>query len=333
MLKGKRVFVLGSGSFSGSHFVDHCLTLGGQVVGTNRSPESAPVFLPYLRNSSRNNFKFVQAHLNTDLEKIVKEIKDFQPEFIVDFAGQGMVAPSWKTPELWYETNLVSKVKLHNHLREFKFIKAYLRFSTPEVYGSTNGIVDEEAPLKPSTPYAVSHAAIDMSVMSFYRYYGFPAIITRTTNVYGPGQQLYRIVPKSILCAKSGKKLTLDGGGTSQRDFIYIGDVNKALISLLLKRESVGQIYHLSGDFCLPIREVVEKVATLVGVPFKNFVTVGEERPAKDHSYKIGSTKIQNQTGWKAQVSLESGLKHVANWIDENRGELDNYSWDYIHKV
>ena len=101
MLDGRRIFVLGSGSFSGSHFINHCLTHGAQVVGTNRSKEQSSLFLPYLDNPQAKNFKFIQAHLNDDLPGITEEIFNFKPEFIVDFAGQGMVAPSWIQPGIW----------------------------------------------------------------------------------------------------------------------------------------------------------------------------------------------------------------------------------------
>lgn len=332
-MKNKRIFVLGSGSFSGSHFVDHALSLDAEVMGTNRSPESSSLFLPYLNNSKRSRFKFIQAHLNQDLDLIVNKILEFQPNYIVDFAGQGMVAQSWQNPELWFETNVVSKVKLHDQLKDSRFLEAYLRFSTPEVYGNTNGLIDESAPLNPSTPYATSHAAIDMSLFSFHRRYGFPMILTRATNVYGVGQQLYRIIPKAFLSAKKSKTMTLDGGGTSERNFIAIQDVNRALATLLQNKNALGQAFHLSGSEYVSIRSLVEKIAEITQVPFAKFVTVGAERPGKDQNYSISSTKIQKLTGWTPEVTLQTGLQEVGTWIDQNLSLLENYSWEYQHKI
>ena len=334
MLKDKRVFVLASGSFSGSHFVDHVLTLGAQVCGINRSPEGAREFLPYLSNPARAKFRFHHLDLNHDLKKIVRLIADFAPHYVVDFAGQGMVAQSWQAPTQWFKTNVLSKIELHEALRQFSFLEAYLRFSTPEVYGSTHGSVRESAALNPSTPYAVTHAAIDMSLLSYHRHYGFPVILTRAANVYGRGQQLYRIIPKALLCARSQskKKLTLEGGGVSVRNFIAIEDTCRGLVALLLKPEARGQIFHLASDEYTSIRQLVERVARLTAVPMDEFVKIGAARAAQDLAYQIDASKIREWTGWRPEVSLETGLGRVLAWVDENHARLENYSWDYIHK-
>src|SRR5207245_8557556 len=125
-------------------------------------------------------------------------------------------------------TDAVSTVGVHARLRAFNFLKKYVHITTPEVYGSTVGFIDESAPFNPSTPYAVSRAAGDMSLKTYHANYGFPVVYTRAANVFGPGQQLYRIVPRTILSIKLGRKLQLDGGGSSQRSFIHISDVSDA---------------------------------------------------------------------------------------------------------
>lgn len=331
-LDGKKIFVLASGSFSGSHFVDHCLSLGARIEGINRSKESSKTFLPYLNNKWCKNFKFYQLNLNHNLTEIIDLIQQFKPHFIVDFAGQGMVAQSWSQPEQWFETNVLSKVKLHEALRRCPFLESYLRFSTPEVYGSTEQEITESTALNPSTPYAVSHAAIDMSLMAYYRQYKFPAILTRTTNVYGPGQQLYRIIPRAILSARLHKKLTLDGGGLSVRNFIEISDVARALVALLLKPESRGQIFHIGSAEYTSIKDLVKKIASHTGVPYEKFVQEGEERPGKDHAYMVNSSKIRKWTNWTPQLGLDQGLERVIAWVDAHLHQLDTLNWDYVHR-
>ena len=111
-----------------------------------------------------------------------------------------MVGESWLNPDHWMMTNVVSTVRLHDRLRSFDFLERYVHVTTPEVYGSTEGWVREDAPFNPSTPYAVSRAAGDMSLRTYFATYGFPVVFTRAANVYGPGQQLYRIIPRTILC-------------------------------------------------------------------------------------------------------------------------------------
>ena len=105
--------------------------------------------------------------------------------------------------------------------------------STPEVYGSTGrNWINEGLVYKPSTPYATSRAACDMHLMNYYEAYNFPVVFTRAANVYGEGQQLYRIIPRTILSCLCNKKMELHGGGESERSFIHINDVVNATMQI-----------------------------------------------------------------------------------------------------
>ena len=110
-----------------------------------------------------------------------------QPELVVNFAAQGMVAESWLNPTHWYRTNVVAQVALHDALRQKPFLQKYVHVTTPEVYGSTDGgWINEHNHFSPSTPYAVSRAACDLHLHSFHEAYDFPVVFTRAANVYGP---------------------------------------------------------------------------------------------------------------------------------------------------
>jgi dTDP-glucose 4,6-dehydratase len=217
-----KALVLGSNSFSGATFVSHLLEQGLCVFGVSRSPEPHDAFLPYKWNKKSGDFQFHQLDINKDLDAIEALIRQEKITHVINFAAQGMVAESWRQPEQWFMTNTVSTIKFHNCIRKFDFLERYLHVTTPEVYGSTENFIDETTPFNPSTPYAVSRAAADMSLKSFYDAYEFPVLSTRAANVFGPGQQLYRIIPRTILFCKLGKKLQLHGGGTSERSFIHM---------------------------------------------------------------------------------------------------------------
>src|SRR2546430_2709346 len=224
----ERVLVLGSNSFSGASFVDFALSQGLEVVGASRSPEPHAAFLPYRWNGAaqrKDRFRFEQLDLNKDTDRIAALVESWRPDYVLNFAAQSMVAESWLYPEHWYQTNVVANVKLHEKLRRLDFIRKYVHISTPEVYGSCQGLVTESAPFNPSTPYAASRAACDLHLMTFFRQYRFPVVFTRAANVYGPGQQLYRIIPRTVLSIRMGRKLPLHGGGHSVRSFIHIRDV------------------------------------------------------------------------------------------------------------
>lgn len=326
-----RISVLGANSFSGAVFVDAALTAGHDVSGINRSPEGAAMFLPYKSNPRAWAYRFHKLHLVNDLDAMLGVINEFRPDYVVDFAGQGMVAESWHQPELWYMTNLVFKVKLHDHLRKQPWLQKYVRVSTPEVYGSTDELIREDHPYRPSTPYAVSHAAVDMSLTAFQRNYGFPVVLTRFANFYGPGQQLYRIVPKTILVALTGKKLQLHGGGTSIRAFIHARDVASALL-LVLEKGVAGETYHFSTAEFLSIRQVVERILIQLGIDFDKTVEVAADRPGKDQAYLMDASKAARELGWKPRFGFDEGVAQTVSWIKGNLDAMRTLPWDYAHK-
>ncbi len=325
------IVVLGSNSFSGSHFVSHLLSGGHQVVGISRSEQPHRAFLPYRWDREWDSFKFKQFDLNRDLGQIVDLIGDLKPRRIVNFASQGMVAQSWSQPHDWYQTNLLSQVRFHDQLRHFDFIEKYVHVSTPEVYGSTNGWVEETFSFMPSTPYAISRAACDLHLRSFFLAYKFPVVFTRAANVYGPGQQLYRIVPKAMLSARLGVKLPLDGGGVSRRCFIHIADVCSAT-EAVMNHGVDGTAYHISGTSAVSIRELVEKIVLLTQTDFETLVAETPERLGKDQDYLLSTQRIRSELGWSDRISIDEGLKETLAWVDENIDVLSAMPMNYIHK-
>jgi dTDP-glucose 4,6-dehydratase len=326
----EKIAIIGSNSFSGAHFVDYTLNKRAEIIGISRSPELNPVFLPYKRKSV-SSFRFYPLDLNHDFDKIMKIIQDFQPEYVVNFAAQSMVGESWKYPEHWFQTNVVATVKLHDLLRQCEFLKKYVHISTPEVYGSCDGLVQENTNYNPSTPYAVSRAATDMSLRTFFDAYDFPVVFTRAANVYGPGQQLYRIIPRAILYFMLGKKLQLHGGGHSVRSFIHIRDVADGTLRAA-QMGSPGEIYHLSTTRNISIRELVQMIAKQMELPLEDNIEDVGERMGKDSAYLLDSTKSRETLGWKDQISLEQGIEETIAWVKDNLEELKKQPFDYIHK-
>jgi dTDP-glucose 4,6-dehydratase len=327
----KRFLVIGSNSFSGSSFVDFLLNQKCEVLGVSRSPEPNEKFLRYKLNGRQDNFIYHQIDLNRQLSELVQLVKEWEPEYVVNFSAQGMVAQSWDNPAHWYQTNLMAQVLLHEQLRSLKFIKKYVHVSTPEAYGSTDGWITESFSFSPSTPYAVSRAACDLHLMSFFKAYKFPVCFTRAANVYGPGQQLYRIIPRAMLYARLGKKVQLHGGGHSIRSFIHIDDVADATYRIAVNGEA-GESYHISTPDTISIRSLVHKICEMTKVPFSNLVTESEDRLGKDKAYLLDSKKICEQLGWSHQISLDDGLKATLEWVDLNFEILKDLPAEYIHK-
>ena len=329
----EKICIIGSNSFSGATFAAHCLDEGLDVLGMSRSEEPIDPFLPYRWREPelQEHFRFVKADLNRDLDLITGELENFKPSMVVNFASQGMVAESWEAPGDWYRTNTVANIELHDKLRRMAFLERFVHISTPEVYGTCEGTIPEHTNYAPSTPYATSRAACDMSLMNFVQNYNFPVCFTRAANVFGPGQQLYRIIPRTILGIRLGEKLELHGGGVSVRSFIHMDDVSRATLSIA-REGKPGEMFHLSTARFVSICDLVEMICSRMGVSFEDNVVVAPERDGKDLAYLLDSAKAEERFGWQPTVTLEDGIAQTISWVDENLDALKQQPLKYIHK-
>lgn len=324
------ILIIGSNSFSGATFADFALRQGARVVGISRSHEPIDAFLPY-KWHNHLNFTFYPVDLNQNLPEVTALMNEFKPAYVVNFAAQSMVGESWKNPADWFMTNAVSTIKLHDELRKCDFLERYIHISTPEVYGNCSGFVTENHVFNPSTPYAVSRAATDMSLRTFRAAYDFPVVTTRAANVYGPGQQLYRIIPRTILFVLLGRKLQLHGGGLSTRSFIHMQDVCNATFKLLRNGQN-GDSYHIATSEVISIRALVERICIKLKVRFEDHVELVGDRLGKDSAYHLDSTKLRMELNWQDLISLDQGLDECIEWVQSNLDILKNQPFDYQHK-
>ena len=327
-----KIVVIGSNSFSGSDFIDLLLEdEKNQVIGISRSPEKSALCLPYKRYEGEN-FKFYQMDLNKDTQQIIELLDSFEPEYIVNFAAQSEVAPSWEHPEQWFQTNVVALAKLTNALRNRDYIKRYVHISSPEVYGTCEGSITESAPVNPSTPYAASKAAADMFLFTLYKNFNFPFIIIRSTNVYGAHQQLFKIIPRSIINIKSGKTIELHGGGQAVKSYIHIRDISRGEIAAMEKGRP-GEIYHLSPDHGIAVKDVVRTICDKMEVDFEKATKMVEERLGQDAAYVIDSSKAEQEFGWKPKIKIDEGINECINWVNDNWDNIKSLPLEYEHKV
>ncbi len=332
MSQKRKIIVIGSNSFSGSDFIDLLLEdEQNKVVGISRSPEKTALFLPYKRRKNAD-FEFFQMDLNKDMIRIIELIHSFQPDYIVNFAAQSEVAPSWENPGQWFQTNAVSITELAHALKDCKFLKRYVHISSPEVYGTCTGTVREDAPLNPSTPYAASKAAGDLSLFAFVKNYNFPLVMIRSTNVYGAYQQLFKIIPRSVIYIKKGRIIELHGGGHAVKSYIHIRDISRGELAAMLNGRN-GEIYHLSPDRGIAVRYVVKTICDKMGIEFEKATKTVEERLGQDAAYIIDSSKARNEFGWQPEVSFEDGIAGVIKWVEDRWEEIQKQPLEYIHKI
>jgi dTDP-glucose 4,6-dehydratase len=335
MQQHRVIFVLGANSFSGQDFVD--LLLGetdARVVGVSRSPQRSPMFLRYLSrtNGAMTRYSYHELDLNRDMEALLALLDELRPDAIVNFAAQSEVAPSWDHPEHWYQTNTVSLARLVNHLRRHDYLQRYVHISSPEVYGTCSGTVTEDAPLNPSTPYAASKAAADVLLQTYLRQFGFPVLWVRATNVYGARQQLFKIIPRSAIFLRLGKTIELHGGGSAVKSYIHVRDVSRGELAVLRSGET-GQVYHLSPDAGVMVRDVVRMICERAGRSFENTAKAVDERPGQDAAYVIDSSKARAQFGWSPRIGLEQGLDEVMGWVHDHWRDIQTMPLRYVHKA
>jgi dTDP-glucose 4,6-dehydratase len=281
--------------------------------------------------SDLSRFSFYQLDLNTDMPGIKSLFSEKKPEFIVNFAAQSEVAPSWDHPEQWFMTNAVAIAKLGNYLKDQEWLSRYVQISTPEIYGTCEGFVDEHAPINPSTPYAASKSAGDLMLQTLVKNFNFPLITIRSTNVYGAHQQLHKIIPRSIIYLKTGKKIPLHGGGNAVKSYIHIRDISKGEL-LAMERGVPGEIYHLSPDEGISIKDLVSKICMLMGKDFESSVLPVGERLGQDKAYTLDSSKARDNLGWKPVISLDEGLAEVIGWVENNIERITVFPLEYAHQ-
>jgi dTDP-glucose 4,6-dehydratase len=326
------VAVIGSNSFSGQDFVDLLLAERPvRVLGISRSPEKSRLFLSYKDRSDLSRFAFHRLDLNRDYEALFALLDAEKPAYVVNFASQSEVAPSWEFPEQWFETNAVAIARLGNFLKEKKWLRRYVHISTPEVYGTCDYPVGEDAPFSPSTPYAASRAAGELMLQTLVKSFNFPLVVIRSSNVYGAHQQLWKIIPRTAIYVRQGRKLQLHGGGRQVRSFIHIRDVSRGELAAM-EHGRTGEAYNLAPERGLELRDVVAMVCECAGADFADAVEAAGTRTGHDASYELDASKARSELGWEPEVRLEDGVAEVVEWVAREWSAIEHEPLEYVHK-
>ncbi len=329
----KKILILGANSFSGNSLVNYYLNKNKSVVGISRSTKINKIMSSFSKNKNVKNYKFYQLDINKDLKKILSITNSFKPDIIINYTAQGDVRHSWNNPSQWYQTNCIGTVNFSSELINKSYLRKYVAISTPEVFGSSPNSIIETNNFNPSTPYAASKLAGDLHLMTLFKKYDFPVVFTRSSNVYGPHQQLYRIIPKTIIKIMRQEVIDLHGKGRGRRDFINIEDVNRA-IHLIINKGENGESYNIANNSNLiSIYDLVKKISLIMEVKnWQRYIKLVDENFGQDHIYKLNTTKIR-KIGWKEKVTIESGIKQTIMWIKKYWKYIDKMPHEYIHKA
>jgi len=323
--------VLGSNCFTGSHIVDGLLESGAnEVIGVSRSPEYDDMFLPYKRWAD-GRFRFHQIDMVRQPEELMNLLDRAKPEVVINVAALSEVGLSNTSPVEYFDINTRAVVRLCNELRTRSYLRSYVHISSAEIFGTCAAPVDEETLFAPSTPYAVSKAAADMYLAVARRHFGFPVTIIRSTNVYGRHQQLFKIIPRTVIYLKMNKPIELHGGGQSAKSFVHVRDVVRGL-QLALKR-GAPETYHFTVQSDRTIADVVRRICERMGYDYEKAVRVVGERLGQDSRYLLDCEKATRTLGWSAREDFDAGLDEVIAWIEGNWQDIQHAPLEYRHKV
>ncbi len=315
----KRFLVTGGLGFIGSHFVELLLKRGHFVINIDKVTYAAR---KDLNLEKYRNYEFIKEDI-CNLTHLPPNI-----DYVVNFAAESHVDNSIVDNLHFFESNTRGVYNLLEIIRgkDPGSRSIFVQISTDEVYGDIlEGSKKEIDALKPSNPYAATKAAAEQLVFAWSRTYGIKYLIFRSSNNYGIGQYPEKLIPKTILFALQGKKMTIHGDGSARREWTYVED-NVEAILLGIEKGQLNEIYNISSNEEYSVLEIVKLILKTMKMP-ENFYEFVEDRPGQDIRYSIDSTKIR-KLGWKPKMTLKKFLvnyiEHLKKQFKNNKYELQN---------
>jgi len=322
--------ILGGDGVFGIHNAKYLLEKANpkKVVCVGRNPRKA---LAYTLNVGKGDprFEYHQIHCVFELDRIRELFDRVRPDVIINYAALAY-ATSWEKSFRYYETNVVSLCHMVDHVAQRDYLQRWVQIGSSEVYGSNNRPVDEEAVLRPTSPYAVSKMAGDLHLLTYINVVkNFKMNILRPSNAYGEGQQPYRILPRAVICALAGTRVPLQGGGTVKKSYLHAQDLASA-VQAIVEKAPTGRIYNCGPREPQSIRSLVEEVARQARIPFDRLCDITPGRTGEDATYWLDSKRIESELGWKPVVTVEEGVQRMMEWGRQNLDFLKNEPVDFV---
>ena len=236
-------------------------------------------------------------------------------DVIFNFAAETHVDRSIIDAGIFVKTDVLGTYNLLEYTRRHD-VEKYIQISTDEVYGSIKeGSFKEEDILDPSSPYSASKAGADLLVKAYFRTYGFPVLITRSSNNFGPHQYPEKLIPVLILNALHDKPLPIYGEGKNVRDWIYVLD-NCEAIDLVFQKGKIGEVYNIGAGNEKTNIEIANSILKELNKP-KSLIRFVKDRPGHDFRYSLKCEKIK-KLGWMPRCNFEEALKETIEWYKAN---------------
>jgi dTDP-glucose 4,6-dehydratase len=310
-----KIFVTGGAGFIGSNFIRCVLQAGKNNAIINYDKLTYAGNLANLHSITHHpGYNFVKGDI---CDAVAAEKTMRGCDAVVHFAAESHVDRSIYEPAPVIQTNVTGTFTLLEVARRLA-ISRFVHISTDEVYGdiAPGAHASEASPVRPSSPYSASKAASDLLVLSYVRTYKFPALITRSSNNYGPYQFPEKFLPLMITNALTDKPLPIYGDGKQQRDWLHVEDNCRGILAVL-DRGKIGEIYNIGGSHVEENLAMAHRLLRLTGKP-ERLLSYVADRPGHDRRYALNSQKIETELGWKPSISLEAGVRQTIEWYKDN---------------
>lgn len=303
-----KILVTGGAGFIGSEFVRQSIAKGYRVVVVDK--------LTYAGDLGRlaevkGKYKFYKVDICN--KKMIGNIfRRERPQYVTHYAAESHVDRSIKDASPFIETNVKGTQVLLDTCRKYPVHK-FIHISTDEVYGEIRwGRFKETSPFAPNSPYAAAKAAADLLVKAYIRTYGFPAIIARPCNNFGPWQYPEKLMPVIILNALKNKKVPVYAKGLNVREWLYVSDCARAILTIL-KKGRIGEIYNVGSGHERKNIDTVKSILKILGKT-QTLIEFVKDRAGHDFRYSLNTDKIRRELGWQPILKFEDGLKKTVNW-------------------
>ena len=311
------LLVTGGCGFIGSNFIRGLLEDDADVRIVNLDKltyAGNPENLASVSGSPR--YEFRQGDIS-DRAVVDGLLEEFAVDGIVNFAAESHVDRSILDSTPFIQTNICGTQVLIDASRAAG-VGRFVQVSTDEVYGSlgTTGAFTEQTPLAPNSPYAASKAAADLLVRAAVQTHGFPGLVTRCSNNYGPYQFPEKLIPLFISNALQHQPLPVYGDGLNVRDWIHVDDHCRGIAAVWRQGEP-GEVYNFGGRAEMSNIGLTRRLLELLDRP-ESLIRFVPDRPGHDQRYAIDCSRAESELGWQPAVSFDEGLAATVEWYRQN---------------
>jgi dTDP-glucose 4,6-dehydratase len=330
MARKTKLLVTGGAGFIGSEFIRQAVCRGYAVAVVDKLSYAGDA----LRLAeARKACSFFRVDI-CNARRIAEIFKKEKPEIVLHFAAETHVDRSILSSEAFIKTNVLGTQVLLDAARK-SGIHKFIHISTDEVYGDIQrGQFYEHTPFNPSSPYSASKAAADLLVRSYVRTFGFPAVILRPSNNYGPWQYPEKFIPVIIYKALKNEKIPVFAKGLNVREWLYVSDCADAILRAVQKA-GPGEVYNVGSGNERKNIEVARKILDILGKPH-SLIEFVADRPGHDFRYSLNFSRIKQKLGWHPETSFEEGLAKTVDWYVKHIPWLERkvfYLKEYWKKV